>query len=146
MPRTNIGELGEEIVAQWLEQQGWLILYRRWRCRWGEIDLIARSRLSEVLIFVEVKTRGDRNWDADGLLSVTSQKQAKISQTAQLFLARSPNLADFSCRFDVALVSYKQNPQLLTLEPEGIKIGKPISWKGYQFILHNYIESSFDCR
>ena len=61
----DIGVLGEELVAQWLQSTGWTILQRRWRCRWGEIDIIARlqqkaniSRLSQhstpQLAFVEV--------------------------------------------------------------------------------------------
>ena len=39
----DIGELGEQLVAEWLQTQGWVILHHRWRCRWGEIDLIARQ-------------------------------------------------------------------------------------------------------
>lgn len=43
MPQTpNIGELGEYLVAEWLQAQSWVILHHRWRCRWGEIDLIAQ--------------------------------------------------------------------------------------------------------
>lgn len=38
----DIGNAGEDLVAQWLQSQGWVILYRRWRCRWGEIDIIAQ--------------------------------------------------------------------------------------------------------
>ncbi|HEY9605145.1 MAG TPA: YraN family protein [Allocoleopsis sp.] len=38
-----VGELGERLVAGWLQQQTWVILHHRWHCRWGEIDLIARQ-------------------------------------------------------------------------------------------------------
>ncbi len=38
----DIGIAGEDLVAQWLQTQGWEILHRRWRCRWGEIDIIAQ--------------------------------------------------------------------------------------------------------
>ena len=66
----DIGSLGEDLVAQWLESTGWEILHRRFACRWGEIDIIAQhpGRTEELLsrefptqdftlAFVEVKTR-----------------------------------------------------------------------------------------
>ncbi|MBR8829445.1 MAG: YraN family protein [Gomphosphaeria aponina SAG 52.96 = DSM 107014] len=143
---TNIGKLGEQVVAKWLEKQGWSILHHRWRCRWGEIDLIAQEKCLKTIGFVEVKTRKQRNWDANGLLAITPQKQAKLWQTAEIFLSEYPDLANFPCRFDVALVSYKVGKQASEelVNWCNIKIGEPISWEGYQFALINYIESAFD--
>ncbi|MFN6570227.1 YraN family protein [Dendronalium sp. ChiSLP03b] len=37
------GQLGEDLVAKWLESTGWVILHRRFACRWGEIDIIAQN-------------------------------------------------------------------------------------------------------
>ncbi len=99
------GELGEEVVAQWLLTRGGKILQRRWRWKRGEIDLIAIE--SNTLLFIEVKTRNRRNWDEDGLLAINSQKQARIIQTAQLFLLKHPHLAEYSCRFDAAIVRHQ---------------------------------------
>ncbi|MBC6435462.1 YraN family protein, partial [Nostoc sp. HG1] len=69
----DIGELGEDLVAQWLQSTGWIILHRRFSSRWGEIDIIAeyhevtgkeageQGRITpppnSLLAFVEVKTR-----------------------------------------------------------------------------------------
>ncbi len=98
----DIGVLGEDFIAQWLQSSGWKILHRRWRCRAGEIDIIATNL--DTLAFVEVKTRSAGSWDAGGLLAITPQKQAKLWKTAQSFLATYQEFADYACRFDVALV------------------------------------------
>src|SRR4028119_476211 len=170
MPQTpNIGELGEYLVAEWLQAQSWVILHHRWRCRWGEIDLIAQrySAQQETLLprlaFVEVKTRSQGNWDADGLLAITPPKQAKLWRTAQPFLAERPDLANLPCRFDVALVSCQRLSQPSHLEwfelsdssassaeiakttnVVSVQLGQPVLMTGYQLILQDYIQAAFD--
>lgn len=160
--RADRGLLGEELVAQWLTQKGWRIIERRWRCRWGELDIIAmktsaltdvHSNSCPILIFVEVKTRGHGNWDRNGLLAVTEAKQAKLWQTAEMFLADRTDLVDSSCRFDVALVRCNStsrdfsDPKVLSLQEQlsnlTIELGHPILIMGYQLILQDYILSAF---
>lgn len=145
---TEIGKLGEQLVAQWLMAKGWSILAHRWHCRWGEIDLIAQEKDTDIVAFVEVKTRGSNNWDAGGILAITHQKQAKLLRTAKLFLTKHPHVADLPCRFDVALVSYKQrplpSPASSRLEP--FNIGAPVVWQGYQLTLQKYVESAFEAQ
>ncbi|MEM9805068.1 MAG: YraN family protein [Cyanobacteria bacterium P01_D01_bin.56] len=119
MADQDLGLYGEQLVQAWLVQQGWEILYRRWSCRWGELDIVAQGynaqggKLStQMLTFVEVKTRSQGNWDLDGLLSITRSKQKKLWTTARLFLTRHPSLAYLPCRIDVALVScHKTRPK-----------------------------------
>lgn len=53
--RLVLGRFGEDLAARYLQQAGFAIVERNWRCRWGEIDLVARQ--GELLVFVEVKTR-----------------------------------------------------------------------------------------
>lgn len=155
MPNPNVGELGESLVAAWLQAQDWVILHHRWRCRWGEIDLIAQNLTpSPFLAFVEVKTRSRGNWDGDGLLAITAQKQTKLWQTAQLFLAENPHLVDFPCRFDVALVRCQRlhchdlelslSAAFDILQSCQIQLGKPMSLGGCRLILQDYIPSAFE--
>ncbi|MEB3210137.1 MAG: YraN family protein [Leptolyngbyaceae bacterium] len=130
----NIGIHGEAIAAQWVVSWGWRVLHHRWHCRWGELDLVAcqpssvgsprslpltfnQQKQWEVreptLVFIEVKTRTSKNWDANGLLAITPEKQRKLWQTAELFLAEFPDYAQFPCRFDLILVQYRRSPKQL---------------------------------
>ena len=171
----NVGELGEKLVAEWLKNRGWTILHHRWRCRWGEIDLIAQMgngelgmvsgergvgsggnspllhQLDPIIAFVEVKTRSRGNWDGDGLLAITPRKQAKIRQTAELFLADYPDFATVNCRFDVAIVNCQRLSQSSRSAATGnviegipVELGMPVQVGGYQFTLQDYIDSAFE--
>lgn len=155
MTQAALGELGEQLVAQWLVNQGWTICARRWRCCWGEIDLIARSfpqppvsATATALIFVEVKTRSARNWDVGGLLAITAQKQQKLWRSAQLFLSQAPDLALLPCRFDVALVKAcplpSQSSPPFEAPPSVVALGQPIIWAGYQLTLQDYIPAAIE--
>ncbi|MGF1491178.1 MAG: YraN family protein [Microcoleaceae cyanobacterium] len=154
----QIGVLGEQLVAQWLKLQGWQIFRHQYHCRYGEIDLIVTKPESQQLRFVEVKTRSRRNWDANGLLAITSKKQAKLLQTAQIFLSQTLDFSEFSCQFDVALVRCDQiNPagtrcspqdsgKLIEQDlglPQTIRQGQPIEVMGYRLILQHFLEGAF---
>ncbi len=141
----EIGKLGERLVSLWLETQNYQILARNWSCRWGEIDLVVLELPSNTLAFVEVKTRGKRNWDRDGKQAIDFAKQAKLSTTAALFLAEHPQLAELPCRFDVALVSYQKIVPAINNPRTTIAIGLPIALSDkYEFILQEYLVAAFD--
>lgn len=174
--QNQIGLLGEAFVAEWLKAQGWVVLHQRWHCRWGEIDLIAQQPAipsqhfgqrspSATVVFVEVKTRSGHNWDADGLLAITPQKQAKLWQTAELFLSSHSELAELPCRFDVALVACQPASKARSL-PEKLSVDQvqaailamshviqqgqaaiaqrqTIAIAGYQLSLKDYIQAVF---
>jgi putative endonuclease len=141
---TKIGTMGEDIVAQWLKNQGWEILETRWRCRGGEIDIIALNHNSPLLSFIEVKTRSQNNWDRDGILAINTKKQEKLWQSAEIYLSDRASLAEYPCRFDVALVRYqKGNMKLQPLSPQMIALAQPIWVNGYILTITDYIESAF---
>lgn len=91
------GLKAEEIAASYLENKGWIIVDRRWRCRTGEIDLVARD--GSFLVFVEVKYRSslDKGLPAE---AVDPAKIRKILSAARLYLAVH-DLGDVPVRFDV---------------------------------------------
>ena len=136
---ADIGNIGEDLAAKWLQSTGWEILQRRFWCRWGEIDIIAQYQ-DTMLAFVEVKTRSSGNWDEGGKNAITPQKQAKIWRTAEIFLAEYPQKADYSCRFDVALVHYQLETKKIIAE----EFLERLSISGYEFKLQQYIEAAFD--
>ncbi|MEO1394174.1 MAG: YraN family protein [Cyanobacteria bacterium J06634_5] len=142
----KIGNLGEQLVSQWLVQKNCQILHRQWHSRFGEIDLIARGQSGqgslrcEMLAFIEVKTRSQGNWDADGLLSVTRSKQNKLRTTARYFLVRHPYLSELPCRFDIALVSCHTAQSVGS--PRGF-LSLPVPNSNQYLRLQRYIRNAF---
>ena len=84
MTRQELGALGEQIAAEHLQSLGLRIVQRNWRCRYGELDVIAAE--IDTVVFVEVKTR---TGDGFGGLeqAVTPQKVRRLRRLAGLWLA-----------------------------------------------------------
>ena len=101
--RRAVGLEGERIASAFLEKRGYKILERNYRCRRGEVDLIARD--GRVVVFVEVKARtSDRYGDPE--LAVDLRKQRKISIAALDYLVRN-DLMDADARFDVVVIKWE---------------------------------------
>lgn len=98
--RQELGTIGENLAADALCKQGYTILVRNYRCRYGEIDIIGKIRGS--LVFIEVKTRRSQLYGLPEE-AVTARKQRQIVKCAQQYLAEN-NLFDSDCRFDVVSV------------------------------------------
>lgn len=99
MNKRQTGIKGEEMVAAYLRKTGYIIVKRNYRCRFGEIDIVAEH--GEYIVFIEVKTR-DENYLVGGLESVNAAKQRRILMTAEHFLSRFDR--ELQPRFDVAEV------------------------------------------
>lgn len=111
-----LGQWGEDRTAEWLQARGWRIVARNFRCRMGEIDLIAEN--GKYLAFVEVKLRKDGRYGA-ACEAVTLSKQRKLRVTAEFYLTRHPTA--LQPRFDVAEVYAPQgvrteNPDIYYIE------------------------------
>ena len=95
-----LGDRGEAAAAQYLRKRGCQLLASQWRCRYGELDLVARDR-DGTICFVEVKLRGS------GAIAlprefVDSRKQQRLRSAAEVYLASKE--LDAPVRFDVAEV------------------------------------------
>ena len=96
--KRRLGGFYEEQAARYLEEQGLAILEHNYRCRFGEIDLIAQD--GEYLVFVEVKYRSSRQ-SGSPLAAVDAAKQHVISRVAKNYLLTCRRSVDIPCRFDV---------------------------------------------
>lgn len=95
--RRKTGSEYEHKAGEYLKEQGYEILEYNFRCRTGEIDIIARD--GEYLVFCEVKYRSDPR-SGHPAEAVDRKKQQAISKCALYYLARH-GLTEEACRFDV---------------------------------------------
>ena len=102
----RVGISAESRAAAWLIAHGFRILARRWKSPLGEIDIIAARR--HLLIFVEVKARGDLDEAAE---SVTERQKQRIAAAAEIWLAANPQPTIRDMRFDAILVAPGKLPR-----------------------------------
>ena len=95
---NQAGTRAEELCAELLRKAGLRVLARNWRCRHGEIDLVAEE--GSTLVFAEVRLRQDARFGG-AAESITAAKRARLIAAARLYLSRRP---EADCRFDVLLL------------------------------------------
>ena len=98
--RLFLGKKGEGLARKHLKKLGYRILAKNYRCRFGEIDLIAEH--DGCLVFVEVKTRSGLNFGQPAE-AITRNKRQQISKVALEYMAKN-DLRNRSARFDVVTV------------------------------------------
>ena len=102
-----LGKRGEELAAAFLEGEGYAILDRNWRCRQGEIDVVAFDGVDTV--FVEVKTRSSLAF-GHPLEAITVQKLARLRRLAAVWCEVHPGSHD-RIRIDaIAVVAPRDAP------------------------------------
>lgn len=105
--KDRIGRRGERIARRFLRwRRGYRIIESNWRCRLGELDIVALD--GQVLVFVEVKTRRS-TVPADPEDAVTPDKLQRLRRLAQAFVSQY-NLGHLPCRIDVLAVTVSDWP------------------------------------
>jgi putative endonuclease len=98
--RQRRGRQGEALAVEYLEQQGYRIQQQNYRCRSGEIDIIAWD--GSTLVFVEVKAKGQLRFGAPQVM-VDWRKQQKLVRVAMTYVQQQ-GLSNTPLRFDVVAI------------------------------------------
>ena len=117
--RQQLGLYGEDMAGAELERLGYQILDRRYRSRFGEIDLIAQDE--GTVVFVEVKTKTDCRF-GDPAEMVTAQKQRRLVSMAEEYVSCHA-LHSAPCRFDVVAVDASIQPARITVYKDAFRPG-----------------------
>ncbi|MGE5695651.1 MAG: YraN family protein [Candidatus Sericytochromatia bacterium] len=119
MTRAQLGALGEQLAVDHLVNGGLVVLARNWRCRYGELDVIAADMPTRTAVFVEVKTR---TTDQFGGLAhaVTADKVRRLRRLAALWLAQQDR-SWAAVRIDVigVRIGRRRTPEITHLEGVG---------------------------
>lgn len=99
--RQILGKEGEDFATRYLEHKGYIIIEKNFRCKLGEIDIIALEKNEKYreIVFIEVKTREDISY-GDPIEAVNESKQKHIIRAAKYYIYKH-NLENEYIRFDV---------------------------------------------
>lgn len=117
--RAEIGALGEQLAVRHLESLGLTVLERNWRCRYGELDVIALDEAARTVVFVEVKARTTDRFGGIAY-AVTPDKVRRLRRLAGLWLAAHPG-SHSAVRLDVIGIRFgrTREPEISHLEAVG---------------------------
>jgi len=110
--KDELGRLGEDLAAAWLQDNGLPVLARNWRCPEGELDIVAtdRENRESIVVFCEVKTRSGEGYGSP-FDAVTQGKRRKLRRLGMLWLAQ-PHVRGYPrMRFDVIGVLWRPGEQ-----------------------------------
>jgi len=105
--------MGESAAADYLVNLGYRMIARNWRCRIGEIDLIADD--GGTLVFVEVRARTNPTRFGTALEAVTPLKQRQVREVAAYYLAQLKSASPSSIRCDVVAVTFRVDGSIAEL-------------------------------
>ncbi len=103
----KFGKESEDLAVRSLKKQGYKIIEKNYRCKLGEIDIIAKDK--DTIVFIEVKARSS-DYFGDAKSGVSPQKQMKISMVALYYLKETDQNGK-NARFDVVAIDKKMGKQ-----------------------------------
>jgi len=116
--KSQLGQLGENIACRYLVENGFKIIERNFRQKWGEIDIIAKSP-DKTLVFLEVKTvsivsretieTNNLNNQISAEDQLTKAKLKKLQRTASLYAGHWPELIDDNKGWRIDLIALTIN-------------------------------------
>lgn len=95
------GQWAEKLAETYLVSQGFQLIERNYRCKWGEIDLIMKHQ--QAMVFIEVRYRAQQQFGGS-LASIDIHKQQRIVKATNYYLQTHPYTQQYACRFDVILL------------------------------------------
>jgi putative endonuclease len=105
--RQQAGRAAEARAAQALQQAGFTVLARNYRCRLGELDIVARR--AQLLVIAEVRLRSRQQFGG-AAASINAAKRRRIVRATRFLLRTQPGLARLAVRFDALLLSATDGP------------------------------------
>jgi putative endonuclease len=119
LSRAEIGALGEQLAVDHLRSLRMRVLERNWRCRYGELDVIAADDAARIVVFVEVKTRTSDQFGGVAQ-AVTPDKVRRLRRLAGLWLA-AQNGSWAAVRIDVigVRIGRQRTPEITHLQGVG---------------------------
>ncbi|WAC07340.1 MAG: YraN family protein [Thermodesulfobacteriota bacterium] len=109
--RIEMGKRGEKLAIGFLKKLRYKILEKNFRCKFGEIDIIALQ--GNTLVFVEVKTRSSLEYGCPQA-SVTARKRYQLTKVAFFYLQKN-RLFDRAARFDVVAIEFDSREKRIEL-------------------------------
>lgn len=117
--RQQVGKEGEALACAELERLGYAVVERRYRTRFGEIDIICNDQGTVVFVEVKTKTNGDFG---DPIEEVTPQKMRQIVSMGEAYFSFCCQ-PDTPCRFDVVAVDLSAAPPNITVYKDAFRPG-----------------------
>ena len=112
MMRKKVGDKGEKLARDFIKKKGYRIIETNFRCREGEIDIVARKK--DYLVFIEVRTKTSIDYGSPEE-SITSAKKEKLVASALSYIDAHKKLPDF-WRIDFVAVELDENGKTLRIE------------------------------